>query len=58
MKKYGKYYRAGLSLNDQEYEQFIKSGMGIKKIFKAMLDALVPIEKIPTEKVKLKEEEV
>lgn len=46
MKKYGKYYRVGLSLNDREYEQFKQSGMGVKKIFKAMLDALVPIEKL------------
>ncbi len=42
MKKYGKYYRASVHLDDKEYNQFIKSGLGVKKIFKAMLDALCP----------------
>lgn len=37
-----KYNRYSLALNDTEEKQFRKTGMGIKKIFKAMLDAMCP----------------
>jgi hypothetical protein len=46
MKKYGKYYKTTVSLDEKEHQQFIKSGFGIKKIVKTMLDALVPPDTI------------
>ena len=54
VKKYGKYYRGSISLTDAEHDQFIKSGIGIKKMVKEMLNALVS----PTEKKEIKEEEI
>ena len=46
MKKYGKYYKTTVSLTDEEHNRFLKSGLGVTKIFKSMLDALVPKDTI------------
>ncbi len=40
-----------IKLSDEEQEQFERTGLGVKKIFKAMLDVLSPpVEKILTRK--------
>lgn len=38
------YKRYSLALNEAEEKQFRKTGLGIKKIFKAILDALAPVK--------------
>lgn len=44
-----KYTHHSLALNDKEEEEFKKTGLGVKKIFMAMVKSLNNINSTPTE---------
>ena len=53
-----KYKRYSLALNEEEEKKFRSTGMGVKKIFKAMLDALCPEYQCPEKKDAIIEDEI